>query len=93
MLRPMPIEPIPTETARVAHTAFAIGNRYLQLAEELDMDSLKEGERPAEWRAPDGGIYDPQHFEAYTSGRDTAARHHSPPSPGRRVILCRSLWP
>jgi hypothetical protein len=96
MLRPMPIEPIPTETARVAHTAFAKGNRYLRLADELDMDSLKEGERPAEWRAPDGGIYDPQHFEAYTSGRDTAARHHSPLSPphqGVGVILCRSLWP
>jgi hypothetical protein len=74
----MPIEPIPTETARVARTAFAKGNRYLRLADELDMDSLKEGERPAEWRAPHGGIYDPQHFEAYTSGRDTAARHHSP---------------
>jgi hypothetical protein len=48
MLRPMPIEPIPAETARVAHTAFAKGNRYLQLAEELDMDSLQEEERPAE---------------------------------------------
>jgi hypothetical protein len=88
MLRPMPIEPIPTETARVAHTAFAKGNRYLQLAEELDMDSLKEGERPAEWRAPAGGIYDPQHFEAYTSGRDTAARHHSPLSPPHRHVRC-----
>ena len=85
MLRPMPIEPIPTETARVAHTAFAKGNRYLQLAEELDMDSLKEGECSAEWHAPAGGIYDPQHFEAYTSGRDTAARHHSPPSPLTRA--------
>jgi transposase len=36
MLRPMPIEPVPPETARVAGAAFPKGNRYLQLADELD---------------------------------------------------------
>jgi transposase len=36
MLRPMPIEPIPPETARVAHAAFPTGNRYLRLADEMD---------------------------------------------------------
>lgn len=36
MLRPMPIEPIPTETARVARAAFPKGNRYLRVADELD---------------------------------------------------------
>jgi transposase len=36
MLRPMPIEPVPHETARVARAAFPKGNRYLRLADELD---------------------------------------------------------
>jgi transposase len=36
MLRPMPIGPIPPETARVARTAFPEGPRYLRLADELD---------------------------------------------------------
>src|ERR687885_2090563 len=36
MLRPMPIEPVPPETARVARAAFRRGNRYLRLADELD---------------------------------------------------------
>jgi transposase len=36
MLRPMPIEPIPPETACVAHPAFPKGNRYLRVADELD---------------------------------------------------------
>jgi transposase len=36
MLRPMPIEPIPPQTARVARAAFPKGNRYLRLADELD---------------------------------------------------------
>jgi transposase len=36
MLRPMPIEPIPPETARVARAAFPKGHRYLRLADELD---------------------------------------------------------
>jgi transposase len=36
MLRPMPIEPIPPETARVARAAFPTGNRYLRLADEMD---------------------------------------------------------
>ena len=36
MLRPMPIEPVPPETARVARAAFPKGNRYLRLADELD---------------------------------------------------------
>src|SRR5918995_5862540 len=35
MLRPMPIEPIPPETARIARAAFPKGNRYLRLADEL----------------------------------------------------------
>ena len=37
MLRPMPIEPIPPETVRVACAAFSQGNRYLRVADELDM--------------------------------------------------------
>ena len=37
MLRPMPIEPVPPETARVARAAFPKGNRYLRVAYELDM--------------------------------------------------------
>jgi transposase len=36
MLRPMPIEPVPSETARVAHAAFPKGHQYLRLADELD---------------------------------------------------------
>jgi transposase len=36
MLRPMPIEPVPPETALVARAAFPKGNRYLRLADELD---------------------------------------------------------
>jgi transposase len=36
MLRPMPIEPIPPETVRVARAAFPKGNRYLRVADALD---------------------------------------------------------
>jgi transposase len=36
MLRPMPIQPIPPETARIARPAFPKGNRYLRAADELD---------------------------------------------------------
>jgi transposase len=36
MLRPMPIQPIPPETARVARAAFPKGNRYLRVADALD---------------------------------------------------------
>jgi len=36
MLRPMPIEPLPPETARVARAAFPKGSRYLRAADELD---------------------------------------------------------
>jgi transposase len=36
MLRPMPIAPVPPETARVAHAAFPKGHKYLRLADELD---------------------------------------------------------
>jgi transposase len=36
MLRPMPIEPVPPETARIAQAAYPKGNRYLRLADELD---------------------------------------------------------
>jgi transposase len=36
MLRPMLIEPVPPETARVARAAFPKGHRYLRLADELD---------------------------------------------------------
>jgi transposase len=36
MLRPMPIEPVPPETARVARAAFPKGHRYRRLADELD---------------------------------------------------------
>jgi transposase len=35
MLRPMPIEPVPPDTARVARAAFPKGQRYLCLADEL----------------------------------------------------------
>jgi hypothetical protein len=36
MLRPMPIEPVPPETVRVAHATFPKGKRYLRLADELE---------------------------------------------------------
>jgi transposase len=36
MLRPMPIGPIPPETARIAHAAFPKGHRYLRVADALD---------------------------------------------------------
>jgi transposase len=36
MLRPMPIEPVPPDTARVAHAAFPKGHRYLRLADAVD---------------------------------------------------------
>ena len=36
MLRPMPIGPMPPDTARVARAAFPKGNRYLQVADELE---------------------------------------------------------
>jgi transposase len=36
MLRPMPIEPIPPETVRVARAAFPKGHRYLRVADALD---------------------------------------------------------
>lgn len=36
MLRPMPIEPVPPETARVARAACPQGHRSLRLADELD---------------------------------------------------------
>jgi transposase len=36
MLRPMPIEPLPPETARIARAAYPKGNLYLRLADELD---------------------------------------------------------
>ena len=36
MLRPLPIAPIPLETARVARAAFPKGHRYLRVADELD---------------------------------------------------------
>ncbi len=35
MLRDHPLEPVPTETARVAQAAFPAGHRYLRLADEL----------------------------------------------------------
>jgi transposase len=37
MLRPMPIGPIPPATARVARAAFPKGNRYLLVADALEM--------------------------------------------------------
>ena len=36
MLGPMPMEPVPPETARVARAAFPQGNRYLRVADELE---------------------------------------------------------
>jgi transposase len=36
MLRPMSIEPLPPETARVARAAFPKGNRSLRVADELE---------------------------------------------------------
>lgn len=35
MLRPLPIDPVPEETVRVARAAFRKGNRYLRLADEM----------------------------------------------------------
>jgi transposase len=36
MLRPMSIEPVPPETARVARAAFPTGNRYMRVADALE---------------------------------------------------------
>src|ERR671923_675683 len=36
MLRPMPIDPMPPETARGARAAFPKGHKYLRVADELD---------------------------------------------------------
>ena len=36
MLRPMPIDPIPPGTVRVARAAFPKGHRYLRVADALD---------------------------------------------------------
>ena len=36
MLRPMPIEPVPPDTARVARAAFPKGSRYRRVADELE---------------------------------------------------------
>jgi hypothetical protein len=36
MLRPIPVGPIPPETARIARAAFPQGNRYLRVADELE---------------------------------------------------------
>src|SRR5262245_42809763 len=36
MLRPMPIDPMPPETVRVARAAFPKGNRYLRVADALE---------------------------------------------------------
>jgi transposase len=36
MLRPMPIGPLPPETARSAHAAFPKGTRDLRVAEDLE---------------------------------------------------------
>lgn len=36
MLRPEPLDPVPTETARVAHSAFPKGHSYLRIADEID---------------------------------------------------------
>jgi transposase len=36
MLRPMPIEPVPPDTARVARAAFPKGNRYLRVADAVE---------------------------------------------------------
>jgi transposase len=46
MLRPMRIEPVPPETARVAGAAFPKGNRYLRLADELDTLFTDDAFRP-----------------------------------------------
>jgi hypothetical protein len=37
----------------------------------LDMDSIKEGDPPDQWRPPDIVINNSQDFEAYTSGGQT----------------------
>jgi transposase len=37
MLRPMPIEPMPPETARVARASFAQGYRYLRPPDKLEV--------------------------------------------------------
>jgi transposase len=36
MRRPMPSEPVPPDTARVARAAFPQGSRYLRVADELE---------------------------------------------------------
>lgn len=52
MLRPMPIPPVPTETARVAHAAFPKGHPYLLVADELGADLFSSTGQPAfaPWR-------------------------------------------
>jgi len=36
MLRPEPLDPVPTETARIARAAFPKGHPYLRIADEID---------------------------------------------------------
>jgi transposase len=43
MLLPRPIDPIPVDTARVAHAAFPKGHPYLRLADELGTVFTDEG--------------------------------------------------
>ena len=39
-LRPYPVEPVPEETAQVAHAAFPHGNLYLTLRDTLGTEDL-----------------------------------------------------
>jgi hypothetical protein len=59
MLRPMPIEPIPPETARVARAAFRKGNRYLRVADALSgaSDKLMYNRWHHTWEVPHANQY------------------------------------
>jgi transposase len=52
MPRPMPIDPVPPETARVARAAFPKGHRYLRFADELE--TLFTDEAFLAWFPPHG---------------------------------------
>jgi hypothetical protein len=44
-LHPRPVDPVPEETARVAHAAFPKGNTYMRSRDELG--AIFEGRKPA----------------------------------------------
>jgi hypothetical protein len=43
----------------------------------LDMDSIEEGDPPDQWRPPDVVINDQEHFDTYTTGKQTPSENPS----------------